>query len=721
MWGDLADDEALCELVRGAIYVFHCAALVTQASYDEAYAANVEGTRRLARVAAAAGCQRFIHVSSVAVYSHTDAANDYTEDLALSDDPEIAVYARTKFQSEVVLQQAAVEHGMEYTILRPTCIYGPNTKSYTAVPVELIRKGMPVLIGSGEGLLDAVYVDDVAAALVLAAHAPQAAGEVFNIGHELVTFQEFYAYYGRMLNRPLRRLSISTLKRLARVLDATSRAKRIRSGLNFLLRSAENTKQFPSTKAERLLGYVPTVTLPIGMLKTEIWAEQQRLIPDTPKSLDFYGPLPFRPAAFAQPAHEDELVRLIQCARDTKVKVKPIGSLHSQCPIPSTDGICVLMDRHNKLLNVDGGFVTVQAGIKLRELNRLLATHDLALPTLGAIAEQTVSGAISTATHGGSLYRGSLSDCVERLRLVRADGSAVELDSSHKWFPAAAVSMGMLGIISTVTLRCVPSFQLQSRSLTMQASEAFEQFDSVNRNNLFLDMLYFAATDHVEMLAINPVDGHYDSETGPKREPVRHSPKNRSRLMQRVKISGLQGAAWLLRREIHLQRYLTRRFAGSSYRPCHGRSDLVLAFGDHEGAERTPGLVGDMEVAIPYERAAEALHLLRDYFRTTKTFPLLPVHIRASARSDAWLSPAYQRDVCWLEFCSYPQSDTLFEQVHQVLAPLGYRCHWGKATVAGRDYLQSQYPKWDDFVQLRQAWDPQGMFLNSYLEPFFAG
>jgi L-gulonolactone oxidase len=79
------------------------------------------------------------------------------------------------------------------------------------------------------------------------------------------------------------------------------------------------------------------------------------------------------------------------------------------------------------------------------------------------VTQQTVAGAVSTSTHGGSLEIGSVSDQVESLRLVRADGQVVEIDGTSDLFPAATVSLGLLGIISTVTFRCVPAFTLQSK------------------------------------------------------------------------------------------------------------------------------------------------------------------------------------------------------------------------------------------------------------------
>ncbi len=720
VWGDLSNGESLSELVCGAKYVFHCAALVKSAPYEQAYEVNVEGTRRLAQAAGKSGCKRFIHISSAAVYYGASTADtEYTENSTLSEQDQMPVYARTKLQSELAVQEVAHEYGFEYTILRPTFVYGPKTTSYTLIPIALIRKGMPALLGEGRGMLDAVYVDDLVAASLLAAESPHAAGEIFNIGNEAVSFRDFYSYYAQMLNRPLRSVPIAVARTLHRSLSLTPRTSRIQRGVGFLVNVAENNKRFSSDKARTRLGYTPRFDLPTGMFQTEVWAKKEQIIGPGEHSLDFYGRLPFSPIAIVHPTNEDQLVRIIQTARERRVKVRAIGSLHSQCRITHTDGICIALDGYNKLERVEDCLVTVQAGMKLRNLNNELAKWNLALPVLGSIAEQTVSGAISTATHGGSIHYGSLSDYVESLRILRSDGTIQTINRSNAEFPAAIVSLGLLGIILSVTFRCVSSFALQSRSYVSKAQEVFEQFSEINQRNAYVDMLYFPVTDQVETLEINPLQKQADKVAREAEDETGKKPQRTEfRTIQRLKVLGLRGVALAIQQNVSIQRALTRRLVGGSYRVRSGRSDLVLAFGDRENAQRFPGIINDMEVGIAYERAGEALTVLQEHFRTTQQFPLLPVHIRCSARSSAWLSPAYGRDVCWLEF--YSSTGDLFQQVHRLLEPFKYRCHWGKQTVSPVEYLREQYEMWDEFVQLRQAWDREGMFLNDYLAPFFS-
>jgi nucleoside-diphosphate-sugar epimerase/FAD/FMN-containing dehydrogenase len=725
--GDLADDAALAQLVTGARFVFHCAALVGKGSSRDAHAINVTGTRRLADVAARHGCERFVHVSSAAVYSGAPVGGERVEDTPLRDRDDLPVYALTKLRAELALRGVAGEHGLQYTIVRPSCVYGPKTKSYTLVPVELIRKGLPVMLGDGHGLLDVVYADDVARALVLAAESPRAGGETFNIGHETVTFGAFYAHYAGMLGRPARHLPLPIARGLLRLLRTGREGHRgprgqLASGLAFLIDSAVNTARYPSAKARTMMGYAPQWTLATAMVETELWLREQGLAPRRSYALPGYGPLPFRPQVVARPETEEDLSRIVRIAGRRGMCVRAIGALHSLCPIPETNGICIVLDRYRELLKVDGALVTVEAGMTLRELHRRLAGLGLALPINGSIAAQTVAGAISTATHGGSLHYGALSDYVESVRLVRADGRVVEVGRRHEAWGAAAASLGLLGVVSSVTLRCVPPFSLQSRSDVRPAQEVFESFDEIQRDHRYVDMLYFPIVDQVEVLCIDPVE-EARAAAGSPAQPAREVlPAGRRTVRAGLQVLGLRAIARLVH---HLgltgvQRGLARRWAGSAYPQRMGRSDLVLAFGDQESASRSPMILRDMEVAVPYEHARRALSALRQHFAERRTYPLLPVHVRCSPRSEVWLSPAHERDVCWIELWQYPSSDTLFDEVHQLLQPFGYRFHWGKETQADAAYIRAQYGRWDDFAHLRGEWDPTGMFLNGYLESFFA-
>ena len=114
----------------------------------------------------------------------------------------------------------------------------------------------------------------------------------------------------------------------------------------------------------------------------------------------------------------------------------------------------------NRVLAVGGQrLVTVEAGITLHVLGEELAARGLAMENQGDIDAQTLAGAISTATHGTGARFGNLSSQVVGMRLVTAPASRWSVREGDE-LARARVGLGALGVISQVTLRCVPAFTI---------------------------------------------------------------------------------------------------------------------------------------------------------------------------------------------------------------------------------------------------------------------
>ena len=172
------------------------------------------------------------------------------------------------------------------------------------------------------------------------------------------------------------------------------------------------------------------------------------------------------PASVVSPASTEEVAAVVRAATAGDLRIKPVGSGHSFTGIAVTDGVQLRMDRMRRLLALDAtsGLVTVQAGIDLHQLDVALAGCGLALENLGDIDSQTVSGAISTGTHGTGARLGGLATQVRALQMVLADGSVVTASAQEhpELFAAARVGLGALGVITEVTLACVPAFLLRA-------------------------------------------------------------------------------------------------------------------------------------------------------------------------------------------------------------------------------------------------------------------
>src|SRR5207249_14906 len=136
-----------------------------------------------------------------------------------------------------------------------------------------------------------------------------------------------------------------------------------------------------------------------------------------------------------------------------------VGSGHSWSDVVVTDDNMVNIDALDRVIGIDKGNqrITVEAGIRLQALNEVLAENGLALANLGAISEQSVAGAISTATHGTGIRLGNMATQIVGMTLLTADGRRLALtqEKDPETMSAARVSLGCLGAISQVTIQCV--------------------------------------------------------------------------------------------------------------------------------------------------------------------------------------------------------------------------------------------------------------------------
>ena len=204
---------ALDRLVEGCDTVFHLA------RDSRAPHANAAGVRALAEACLRAGVRRLVHVSSLSVY-------EPLPDGPLTEASPIGRQAgNDKFTAQRELTRMIREHGLDAAIMQPTIVYGPFSEHWTDRPAALLAAGAVVLPAPGDGICNAVYVDDVVRALLLAAQRSEAAGESFLIsGPEHPTWFDFYCACQRALNRSgaVRLLAYHEIERRNRRADRLS-------------------------------------------------------------------------------------------------------------------------------------------------------------------------------------------------------------------------------------------------------------------------------------------------------------------------------------------------------------------------------------------------------------------------------------------------------------------------------------------------------------------
>jgi len=196
---DLRSATDVLRLVNGCDAVVHCAVGTAFGSQRELAAVTVGGTRRLLRAAGAAGVKRFVHLSTIAVHP-PDHAGALDEDTPVR--PGSGQYGRNKARAERAVLKA-VRAGLPAVILRPGCVYGPYSKTFTVQPLEALAAGGFRWVSSADSPSNTVYVDNLVEAVLRALRAPedQVRGQAFTISDgDALTWREFLRYFADALD-----------------------------------------------------------------------------------------------------------------------------------------------------------------------------------------------------------------------------------------------------------------------------------------------------------------------------------------------------------------------------------------------------------------------------------------------------------------------------------------------------------------------------------------
>lgn len=386
-------------------------------------------------------------------------------------------------------------------------------------------------------------------------------------------------------------------------------------------------------------------------------------------------------------------------------RVKAVGAGHSFTGVACTDGHLLDLGGYGRVLHVDrsSGQVTVEAGITLGRLNAELAVAGLALENLGDIAYQSVAGAIATATHGTGGRFANLSSQVVGMRLIDGQGDAIDCSAHERpelWSPAR-VGVGALGVVSTVTLQCVPAFNLHAVEEPALVDDVLDGLDQLVDTN-----------DHYELFWIPGTRWALTKRNRRTHEPAR--PRGRwTAFRNDVLIDNLGFGAVMAvgRYRPHLIPALAKRLPSAGRQEYVDRSDKVFA------SARMVRFV-EMEYAVPRQAFGEAFNRLRTLVRQLGVPVGFPVECRFVAGDDIALSTASGRATAYLavHVVAGAPHDQYFQGVERIMDDYDGRPHWGKLHHQTAATLAPRYPRWDQFQQARELLDPNRTFTNPELE-----
>ena len=367
------------------------------------------------------------------------------------------------------------------------------------------------------------------------------------------------------------------------------------------------------------------------------------------------------------PDVEADIVTLLDRASSESRCVRAIGSAHSFVPFWTNDYLLSL-DNMRGLISSDPERqqATFWAGTKLHEMGQPLWDMGLAMSNMGDIDRQSIAGAMSTGTHGTGINLQNISSQVVGLRLVRANGEItdINIDSHPQWLRAARVSMGTLGVISQVTLQAMPAYYLHEKQWSASVAECAEARQDLMMNNRHWQFFWDPQSDQCAMKTLNPTT-----------LTTLENPGEGERL-------------------------------GPSYKILPSERDVKF---------------NEIEFSVPVEAGWPCFLALRALLQ--QRFPAVrwPIEYRTLQADDSYLSSASGRDSVTIsahEGINHAH-EPLFNAVEDLFREYGARPHWGKVHTHQAAELEVLLPHFNDFQAIRSTLDPEGRFLNPFLQGIF--
>ena len=414
------------------------------------------------------------------------------------------------------------------------------------------------------------------------------------------------------------------------------------------------------------------------------------------------------PQSIESPRNLGDLAAIVAEASSRGQKIKAVGSGHSFTSAAATDGRMIRLENLSGISHVDRETcqVTVGAGTLLSDLNSLLHSEGLALANLGDIAYQTVAGAISTSTHGTGTTLTGLAGQVTAMTLVAGDGRVVECSSrvNADVFDVGRVSVGALGVIAEYTLQVVPSFRLRAMEQPMKLDDVL---DNIHELAVEHDHFEFFWIPHTRW-ALTKRNNRTDDELQPL-------PRVKGWVEKTFMENYAFGALCRLgRARPSLIPRLATALPSSGSREYVDQSYKIFA---------SPRIVRfyEMEHALPVEHVAPALRDIRSMIERKGYLLNFPVEVRFTKGDDVALSTAYGRDSAYIAVHVYKgmECEPFFRDVEDILRGYDARPHWGKMHYRDAAELSTLYPRWNDFIAMRDRLDPGRTFSNAYTDTVF--
>ncbi len=416
----------------------------------------------------------------------------------------------------------------------------------------------------------------------------------------------------------------------------------------------------------------------------------------------------WHPSQIEYPNTEADIQAVVKKAIQENKTIRIIGSGHSFNPLWVTKDILVNLDKYQGLVSVDKENLQaiIKGGTKLFTLGDLLFEQGMAMENLGDIDVQSLAGTISTGTHGTGLAFGTISTQVRAIRFVNGKGEIVDCSETENrdLFKAAQVSLGALGIITQITLQCVPAYKLELVNKMQDINYVLDNYKQLNQDNRNFEFYYFPHSTKIWTKTSNIANGQPD-----KVSPINY-------FTEYVLENYVFKVLCELARFVPSMNKTVSKISASSI------PNSRKVFHSHKiYASARLVRFNEMEYNVPIEAHNEVFRAITKMIESKKFNVHFPIENRVVKGDDMYLSPAYQRDSAYIACHVYNKKDykPFFKAMEDIFKANDGRPHWGKMHTLKYQDFQERYPKFEAFQKHRAEQDPNGLFLNDYLKGLF--
>ena len=415
------------------------------------------------------------------------------------------------------------------------------------------------------------------------------------------------------------------------------------------------------------------------------------------------GSISCQPENIVVPGSEHELINILTKATREKKQIRPVGFGHSFSRLVPTNDTLVSLSRLTGLVSTDDK--TLQsvflAGTRMSEMGQALQEKSQALPNMADIDRQSLGGAIATSTHGTGISLGSLSSYVTGLTLVTPDGIRMECDNrqSSDIFQAAKVSLGSLGFITRLQLQNRDAFRLKKTTWGENTHAVLEKAEELMASHRHFEMFPMVNSDMAIVQTIDETQEELTDIPGP-------DPEGDEMLRNLQEFGGYLPwlRRWLTNSAIEEMKPFS--FVGESWQVLPSIRNLKF---------------NEMEYQIPLEAGPDCLREILSTIEKEGVDIAFPLEYRYVKGDDIWLSMFNGRDSCSISVHHFADYDykPYFSLIEPVFWKYGGRPHWGKVHTLTAKELKPLYPRWDDFLNIRQRLDPDNRMANEHLKKLF--